>query len=211
MKKRDIYKTILGRIVELEYKPGEILNEQLLCQEFKVSRTPIREVLMQLADIEFVTIKPKVGTMVSEIDWRMLKYLYEIKTPLEGLACELASSRATSEEIQKLESIVEELRTFSKNGEKTYAYYHDKDGEFHKICHLASRNQFIVKYLGEISLKSRRFLHYIDYKIYELDWYTETLSRILEALKDQDGERAKKEVIDHNQSFLKKLSEYFFG
>lgn len=211
MKKNDIYKTLLGRIVNLQYKPGEILNEQLLCQEFNVSRTPIREVLMQLADFDFVTIKPKVATTVSEIDWRMLKYLYEIKTPLEGLACELAGTRVTPEEIQQLESIVEELRTFSKNGKKTFAYYHDKDSEFHTICHRASRNQFVEKYLAEINLKSRRFLHYIDYKIDELDWYTETLNSILESLKDHDGERAKQEVINHNQSFLKKLSEYFFG
>lgn len=211
MEKSEIYKTLLRRIVGLDYKPGELLNEQDLCREFKVSRTPIREVLKQLADIDFVSITPKVATRVSQIDFMVLKYLFETKTSLEGLACELASDRITAGEILQLESIVEELKDIPGNSFEAFDYYHDKDAEFHGICHLASRNPFIVKFLSELSLKARRFLYYIDYKMDELSWYTETLQNILDALKNQDGERAKTEAIFHNQSFLKKLSQYFFG
>jgi DNA-binding GntR family transcriptional regulator len=45
---REIYRTIKDRILFLEYKPGQILNENTLAEEFGVSRTPLREVLSRL-------------------------------------------------------------------------------------------------------------------------------------------------------------------
>lgn len=105
-----------------------------------------------MADIGFVSITPKVATRVSEIDFMVLKYLFETKTSLEGLACELASERITEEEIVRLESIVEELKGIHGNSPEAFEHYHDKDSEFHSICHLASRNPFIVKFLAELEV-----------------------------------------------------------
>ena len=46
----EIYSILLDRIIELEYQPGELLNEKKLIEEFKVSRTPIREALLKLSE-----------------------------------------------------------------------------------------------------------------------------------------------------------------
>ncbi len=98
----DIYSILLNRIIELEYQPGELLNEKKLIEEFGVSRTPIRESLLKLSEKGFVNLVPRVGTYVTQVDIRDIKYAYEVKKHLEILACELAAERATEDQILEL-------------------------------------------------------------------------------------------------------------
>jgi len=210
--KEGIYEVLLHRIINTDYKPGQLLNERELCEEFNTSRTPIREVMIQLSQAGYVEIKPKVGTYVSPVNATALKYIFEVKVPLEGIVAELAAYRITPEELEQLEAVFRRIEAFPKEGFAASSYdYHELDLEFHKICQLASRNDFLVKYLDELMMKTMRFLHYIHYDPKELEWYTETLRDILEGIRNRDGEKAKTAAILHNTMFIKKLSEFFFG
>jgi len=55
-------------IVRFELKPGEVLSEKTTAELFRVSRTPVREALMRLAEHGMVTIAPQFGTFVAAID-----------------------------------------------------------------------------------------------------------------------------------------------
>jgi DNA-binding GntR family transcriptional regulator len=210
--KESIYEILLHRIINTDYKPGQLLNERELCKEFNTSRTPIREVMIQLSHAGYVEIKPKVGTYVSPVNATALKYIFEVKVPLEGIVAELAAYRITSEELEQLERVFQRIETCPKEGFAVSSYdYHELDQEFHKICREATRNAFLIKYLDELMLKTMRFLHYIHYDPKELEWYTDTLRDLLEGIKNRDGERAKTAAILHNTTFIKKLSEFFFG
>jgi DNA-binding GntR family transcriptional regulator len=52
-------------IVTGALRPGERLDEQGLAARFGVSRTPIREALMQLAMVGLVTLQPRRGAFVA--------------------------------------------------------------------------------------------------------------------------------------------------
>ena len=53
------YKTIKQKIVTCEYAPGMYLNEEILTEELKISRTPIRDALSRLEQEGLIEIKPK--------------------------------------------------------------------------------------------------------------------------------------------------------
>lgn len=55
------YKTIKQKIVTCEYAPGLYLNEEILTEELKISRTPIRDALSRLEQEGLIEIKPKKG------------------------------------------------------------------------------------------------------------------------------------------------------
>lgn len=76
---QNIFDIILNRIINLDYEPGRLISEKQLIEEFSVSRTPIREALLKLSEKGFVELVPRVGTYVTQIDLRNVKYAYEVK------------------------------------------------------------------------------------------------------------------------------------
>ena len=63
-----VYETLRKRIVSLELAPGASLSENELAAAMSVSRTPVRESLILLADEGLVRIFPKLGSFVARID-----------------------------------------------------------------------------------------------------------------------------------------------
>lgn len=65
---RTAYQHIRARIVSLDLAPGTAVSENEFANELGVSRTPVREALLLLAEERLVQIFPKVGTFVSRVD-----------------------------------------------------------------------------------------------------------------------------------------------
>ena len=55
------YQTIRSRIITMELKPGDPLNDRELAEELGISRTPMREALLMLNLARMVDIKPQSG------------------------------------------------------------------------------------------------------------------------------------------------------
>ncbi len=205
----EIYNELKRRIIELEYEPGSAISEKDLVNEFQVSRTPIREALLRLAQIGLVEMKPRVGTFITQINLSKVKYAYEVKKNLEGLAAELASQRATTEEINELFEIIERFEKYDIV--KDYKKCIKDDQRFHKIVRNASKNPILIDMLEELNVKTARFLQSIHYVIDDYDWFNNSLIEMATAIKDRDREFARKSTEDHTLKFLKQLSNSFFN
>ena len=71
---RDLaYHTVRSRIITMELKPGDPLNDRELAQELGISRTPMREALIMLNIAHMVTIKPQSGTHVAPINLKLME------------------------------------------------------------------------------------------------------------------------------------------
>ncbi|MDK2808367.1 MAG: GntR family transcriptional regulator, rspAB operon transcriptional repressor [Clostridiales bacterium] len=80
------YNLIKEKIISCEYPPGTLLNEELLREEFNVSRTPIRDALSRLEQEGLITILPKKGIMVSSLSLGELNMIFEIRLLFEPYA-----------------------------------------------------------------------------------------------------------------------------
>ncbi|RST88158.1 GntR family transcriptional regulator [Aquibium carbonis] len=85
-----IYDTLRMRICLLEYQPLERLREEDLAAEFKVSRTPIRRVLVKLEAEGLLRSVHGVGTIVTDIDIHELEQVYQLRVELAELIGKLA-------------------------------------------------------------------------------------------------------------------------
>jgi len=99
---------IKDRILFLEYNPGQILNENTLAEEFGVSRTPLREVLSRLEWEQLARILPRTGTMVTEIEFQKMMYVFQIRFEIEGLVGRLAAEKVTDDHLDKIDKIRQE-------------------------------------------------------------------------------------------------------
>lgn len=116
MKKR-IYQTIRDRILYLDYKPGQILNEKVLAKEFEVSRSPIKEVLNRLEWDQFIRVIPRTGSMVTEIEFSRIMNVYQVRFELESFETNLAKDRLSSKHVKQFEALYDDCRNLFENKE----------------------------------------------------------------------------------------------
>lgn len=95
-KKNFAYNLLKKRIVNNEYKPLEPLTEQSICQEFGISKTPVREALKELEKDGFVTILPSRGCLVSSIGLDYVREIFEIREILECAAIRIVAERGNT-------------------------------------------------------------------------------------------------------------------
>lgn len=129
-------------IVTGAFPPGTRLDETQLATRFGVSRTPVREALMQLSAIGFVEIRPRRGAIVVEIGPQRLYEMFEVMAELEGLAGSLAARRHTDEDRDAIKRAHAQCEKSAESGD-TDAYYYDNEA-FHRTIYAASHSGFLA-------------------------------------------------------------------
>lgn len=81
--KEVIYQEVRNKILNLEYKPGQMISETDISEQLNVSRTPVREVFIRLSHEKLISIYPQKGTFVSLIDLSFVKESVYMRSLLE--------------------------------------------------------------------------------------------------------------------------------
>lgn len=102
---RDIYRQLKDMILGFALYPGARVTENELAVRFGVSRTPVREALQRLSAEGYLTIRPKQGCFVREIDIETINQYYEVRIALEMRALELACVSMSDSQIKKLAAV----------------------------------------------------------------------------------------------------------
>lgn len=97
------YATMRQRILDNAWPPGHRALEQEVAQELAMSRTPVREALIRLAQEGLVEVIPRHGMHVLPVQASGMREIYEVLMALEPVAAELAARRRPAEaELQPL-------------------------------------------------------------------------------------------------------------
>lgn len=102
----DIHTQLRDRICLLEYRPGSILRENELADEFSVSRTPIREALQRLAVEGLVEVRNGVGTIVTALDFDELQEIYRLRTEMAVLLGRMGTRACTQADTDELGALL---------------------------------------------------------------------------------------------------------
>jgi DNA-binding GntR family transcriptional regulator len=191
-------------IVTLKLKPGAVVSEGELSVLTGIGRTPIREALQRLARERLVSILPRRGIIVTEINVKNQLRLLEVRRELERLIARSAARRATAAE---RESFLELAKQFEKsaraNDDVTFMR---TDREFNTLCSAASHNEFAASAMTLMHSLSRRFW-YIHYKqAADMPLTAKLHADIARAIADGDEERAAKasdKLIDEIEKFTR--------
>lgn len=207
--KEQAYQEIKHKIVALELKPGEVINEAELKRELGLGRTPIREALQRLALEKLVVIVPRRGMFVTEIGLEDLQRLFEVRVELEGLAARLAARRGREEHWRRMEKVLSQL---DKNVEDTdNEILITIDGKCHDIMYEAADNAFLQDILSTMYALSLRLWYYSLGRIGGMYGAVREHQRILEALQARDGDRAARLLEEHISSFQKEIQSVMLG
>lgn len=147
-------------IVTLQLPPGSAVSEAMLSRRLHIGRTPIREALQRLARERLVTILPRRGVIVSDINVTSQLRLLELRREVERLLARCAARRATPEERNRFADLVELFEESARRNDDTAFMRIDR--EFNDLCLSAARNEFTSGAMALMQSLSRRFwyLHY---------------------------------------------------
>lgn len=202
------YRELEELITTLKLPPGGILGEQTLMNRLSIGRTPIREALQRLARDRLVTIMPRRGVLVSQIDVRRQLRLVETRRVLERLTARLAAERANEAERETFAGIATGMRRAANDLDDLM--FMRLDREFNERLAEAGRNEFAVRALDLMSGLSRRFW-YQHYRLAgDLPVIAKLHADLCDAVVGRDGakaEAASDRLIDYIEAFTRKTVE----
>lgn len=200
-----IYEKLKRRIILLEYEPGQVLNEVDIAEEFNISRTPIRKVFQLLHNDKLLNIIPRFGAQVIPIDFKEMKHVFEVTKVLDPFATKLAVERISDDNIIELEEIMKRLKSYDID--KDYQNAINDDERFHQIVFNSCGNPWLQDILTSLHYQTERLWHYCEQYFDDMYLFSNTLEKVLEAIKEDDTEKAEKFSKLHIEEFVFKIKE----
>ena len=140
------------RILKGELRPGSRLDEQGIADRYKVSRTPVREILQLLAAAGLAEIKPRRGAFVKLLTHQEIMDLFEAMAELEAVCAKHAAGRMSLIELSHLEHLVNEGALLSQKVEgDAYAALNLK---FHQCIFEGAHNASLMEMAQILRLRT---------------------------------------------------------
>ena len=154
---KSLTETVLERlrdaIVNGDFELGSALSERVLAERLNVSKTPVRESLVQLRGEGLVTIVPQKGAYVFTLSAREVVQICEFRLALEGAGLSLAIQRNRAALARDLTEVVERMERALGHGDQRE--YLALDTSFHNAIFAHCGNQYLTdsysRYVGKIA------------------------------------------------------------
>ncbi len=108
------YLALRDRLITLQIRPGEPIDDGRVAAELEVGRTPVREALKRLEDDRLVVSYARRGTFATGVDITDLAYINELRVQLEPLAARRAAERATAGQRAEIEDLIARFGTIDE-------------------------------------------------------------------------------------------------
>ena len=207
--KSETYEDLRLRIITNELRPGEPLNEKELMSQYKIGRTPLREIFLLLKKDGLINIISRLGTIVSSHGIREIREIIEIRRELEGFVGQLAAERITDEQLSTLKQILQKVDGYKVKNYSDVKKIGEYERRFHHTMYEATGNHKIRTFLTELQSIMARFWHHMELP---LDTYLnafDDLEQIFKAVENKDMQRARKASVQHIDSFVSRVKEGF--
>lgn len=146
--KDHVYDYISSRIDAGELSAGDRVSEQAICDAMGVSRTPVREALIQLASDGYLDNLPRRGFRVRGFDQQNAVEVFEIMGPLDGQAAYLACPRLTHEDLVQLKFLVGSMDLAIQGG--LVRKYDDIQRDFHRTYVERCGNDRLLEMISQL-------------------------------------------------------------
>jgi DNA-binding GntR family transcriptional regulator len=209
-----IVERIHAKIALGEYGPGDRLLQELLAEEFRVSRTPIREALRLLEAKGVISQAHRHSAVIRVPSAREIRETYQVRAELEGLATQLAAQWISDNQLDDLKRIhnsflrsvkeLSEQRARARRSERSLLKasntWIDTNGEFHSLIQTASNNLRLRHLIGELYVGFTSNVMYSSARGMDTHRMQQNINdheKILRALEKRDADLARSAMQTH--------------
>lgn len=181
------FKVLKANIISLDLKPGTLISENEISAELGISRTPLREAIIDLAKASIIETYPQKGNFVALIDSKMVEEARFLRRVLDTAVIEAACESTEDSDLKNLEDNVslQEFYLEKGNAEKIF----ELDNQFHKAIYTAAKKDIIYE------MSSTMMIHFDRVRTLSVETVKDLKivgdhREMLEAIKNHDKETA---------------------
>ncbi|MDP5225602.1 MULTISPECIES: GntR family transcriptional regulator [Arthrobacter] len=194
------YEQIKDRLVMLDIRPGEPLNDGQLAAELGMGRTPVREALKRLETDHLLVSYPRRGTFATSVDITELAAIWDIRLVLEPVAARRAAENATATLRLGMMEMIEQLRSLGDSGDGQRDLMR-LDMEVHRMIYRAAGNPHLEDVLIRYDNLSTRIWCLVIERLPGFSSHVSEHAELLEAIVRGDGDRAAELALAHVTDF----------
>ena len=192
---RDYAKRVIrDKIISLELEPGAVISDRELASWMNLSRTPVREALLDLAKVKIVEIYPQRGSVVAPIDYNLVEEAQFVRSVLEVAVVQLACERATQEQLEQLKESVALQEFYYQHGSSDRLL--EMDDEFHRLLFQIAGRMQAYEMMQSITVHFDRVRSLAVTAVKEHLWMSDHRN-ICEAVAAHDQEAARQLMEKH--------------
>jgi DNA-binding GntR family transcriptional regulator len=208
--RRSLHDELTARLRSLitlgELSPGEKIPERELCEQFGVSRTPLREALKVLASEGIVTLRPNRGAIVSALTIEELDELFPVIGALEALSGEIACQKITDEEIEAIRRLHQAMVGHWRRS-KLQPYF-ELNQQIHEAILEATRNETLKSVYRGLSGRVLTARYIANMSPERWAEAVEEHAQILAALEARDGAKLSRILKKHLANKLATVKDW---
>jgi DNA-binding GntR family transcriptional regulator len=198
------YQHLRDRLIMLEIRPGEAINDGQLAAELGIGRTPVREALKRLESDHLVVSYPRRGTFATIVDITELADVSDVRELLEPLAARRAATNASADmraELREVARTISAIDTKPDDKRELMRY----DLTVHRLIYRAAGNPHLEDTLIRYDNLATRIWCLVLDKVPSVTGHITEHVRLLEAVADGDAELAGTLALEHVSSFEKTI------
>jgi DNA-binding GntR family transcriptional regulator len=189
------YEAIRKSILSGQWKIGELYNEKAIAADLGISRTPVREALLELASQDLILFLPRRGLMVNRFTRRDVDEIFELRKAIELAAVEKVTLASPPFDLFEIEEALLKQRKAAK--EKDYLAFMEADRIFHTSFSELTNNRRLIAALENL----RDMMHVMGVKALALEGRAlqviEEHQAIFEAVRRGNCEEARRAMAGH--------------
>ncbi len=185
---------IRDNIVTTVLEPGCMVSENELAGEMGLSRTPVREALIELSKSGIVEIFPQHGSMVSKIDYDLVEEASFTRRVLETAVVREVCAAALDQDIRLLDESVSLYRLYLARGDVDRLL--PVDNEFHRRLFVIARKRLSYELMTALSAHFDR-VRRLNIVVARSDAVAADHEAILEAVRRRDADGAERVMREH--------------
>lgn len=149
--KDHVYDYIAEQILEGKLAPEQKINESVICERLSISRTPVREALIQLSSEGVLKNMARKGFVVKSLTEKEVAELYSVIGVLDGYAARLSVNNITEKDIANMEFYIDSMDIAIKAA--NFEMYHVQQIAFHNIYLQECKNMTLIDTIDKMKSK----------------------------------------------------------
>jgi DNA-binding GntR family transcriptional regulator len=182
-------------IVSGQLKPGSMHSEQSIAATMAISRTPIREALLQLSSESLVEFIPQRGVRITAVDPEHLVQVFEFRAAIEGHCAAQLARKGDPAVLAELEAELDRQRDLIRADDRLVWVQANMD--FHTKLVAASNNRLMLETLAPLGSHTMRIGYRMNLRRQRMDESIEEHSAVVDAIRHRDPERARQLASEH--------------
>jgi DNA-binding GntR family transcriptional regulator len=192
---------VRDRLITLAIPPESAIDEDALCRDLGMGRTPVREALRRLALEGLIVVFPRRGTFASSVNITSLSDISDVRAQLEPHAAERAARLADAGDRAQLGRLLGELE--GEPASQTALI--ELDARVHRFVHRCSRNPYLARDLDRYLNMSIRIWYVTFDRLPPMRHPVGEHRALLEAIADGDPAAARRVALEHVLSFARQM------